>query len=56
MVVDILCSYQGYFIGISLTPLVYGQRRAKHKTGKIVQDLSIKTEQNTERSEQRAAS
>jgi hypothetical protein len=51
-----LCSYQGYFIGISLTPLVYGQRRAKHKTGKLVQDLSIKTEQNTERSEQRAAS
>ena len=33
-----------------------GQRRAKHKTEKIVQDLSIKTEQNTERSEQRAAS
>ena len=56
MVVDVLCSYQGYFIGISLTPLVYGQRRVKRKTGKIVQELSIKAEQNTEEGgEQRAA-
>jgi putative resolvase len=35
---------------------LYGQRRTKRKTEKIVQDLSIKTEQHTERSEQRAAS
>jgi len=56
MVVDVLCSYQGYFIGMSLTPLVYGQRQAKRKTGKLVQDLSIKVEQNTEEGgEQRAA-
>jgi hypothetical protein len=41
---------------MSLTPLVYGQRQAKRKTGKLVQDLSIKVEQNTEEGgEQRAA-
>ena len=35
---------------------LYGQCRAKRKTENLVRDLSIKTEQNTERSEQCAAS
>jgi len=34
---------------------LYGQRRAKQKTEKLVQDLNGKTEQHRERSEQRAA-
>ncbi len=34
---------------------LYGRRRAKRKTEKRVQDLNVKTEQNRERSEQRAA-
>jgi putative resolvase len=32
----------------------YGQRRAKQKTEKLVQDLHVKTEQHRERSEQDA--
>lgn len=35
---------------------LYGQCRAKRKMENLVRDLSIKTEQNTERSEQCAAS
>jgi len=34
---------------------LYGQRRAKRKTEKLVQDLNVKTEQHRERSEQDAA-
>jgi len=34
---------------------LYGRRRAKQKTEKLVQDLNGKTEEQRERSEQRAA-
>ena len=45
--IDVLCSYQGHLIGMSLTTVVYEQGW-RNATETIVKELSVKAEQKTE--------